>query len=431
MEKKYDVIIFGGGTSGCACAYTCAKNGLKTLLVEKNNFLGGLMTGGLVVPIMKSSVEDINVSFYKKLIEKAKKYNAQATYIINNNEQTKNDGWLNCELLKIVLDDILTSCDVKDNLDILFESDIDEVIKVGNYIKSVVISSRLLSIPIEAKYYVDATGNAKFSQLCSCTFLDDNIENQQASLRFIVGNVDIEKFCTFIEKIDKDRNITNTYRDDINTNSQLLFTTASTSNPKTFWALDKYLKKGVEKGILKDSDRAYFQIFALSGSNNQVAFNCPRIKYYKNDAYKYAQELIEARRAIYRLFSFIKEFFPGFENSNITNIATITGLREENRVKTKYIYKNEDLISSKTFDNPVLKANYGIDVHNNDNCEYKKTNSYELPIKSLMADEVDNLFVIGKIIGAQFLAHSALRVQKSCMSMGEAVGNYLKNKCLK
>ena len=61
MKKlKYDVVIIGGGTSGCACAYNCAKNNLKTLLVEKNNFLGGLMTAGLVVPVMRSSCEDLN-----------------------------------------------------------------------------------------------------------------------------------------------------------------------------------------------------------------------------------------------------------------------------------------------------------------------------------------------------------------------------------
>ena len=79
MEKtmKYDVVIVGGGTSGCACAYNCAKNNLKTLLIEKNNFLGGLMTGGLVVPIMKSSVENINCEYYDKLISTAKKYGAQ------------------------------------------------------------------------------------------------------------------------------------------------------------------------------------------------------------------------------------------------------------------------------------------------------------------------------------------------------------------
>ena len=101
MEKarKYDVVIVGGGTSGCACAYNCAKNGLKTLLVEKNNFLGGLMTGGLVVPIMKSAVQELNCDYYKKLIDTAKKYNAQITY------KDQNDGWLNPEVLKIVLAD--------------------------------------------------------------------------------------------------------------------------------------------------------------------------------------------------------------------------------------------------------------------------------------------------------------------------------------
>ena len=39
--EKYDVIIAGGGVSGIAAAYTAAKNGLKTLIIEKEAFLGG------------------------------------------------------------------------------------------------------------------------------------------------------------------------------------------------------------------------------------------------------------------------------------------------------------------------------------------------------------------------------------------------------
>ena len=69
---KYDVVIVGGGTAGCSAAYNCAKKNLKTLLIEKNNFLGGLMTGGLVIPVMKSSIGNLNNSFYKKLITTAK-----------------------------------------------------------------------------------------------------------------------------------------------------------------------------------------------------------------------------------------------------------------------------------------------------------------------------------------------------------------------
>lgn len=36
--NKYDVVIAGGGTAGCACAYTAAKYGLKVLLIEKTLF---------------------------------------------------------------------------------------------------------------------------------------------------------------------------------------------------------------------------------------------------------------------------------------------------------------------------------------------------------------------------------------------------------
>ena len=44
---KYDLIVFGGGTSGVASAYIASKNGLRTLLVEKTDTLGGAITQGL------------------------------------------------------------------------------------------------------------------------------------------------------------------------------------------------------------------------------------------------------------------------------------------------------------------------------------------------------------------------------------------------
>jgi len=415
--KKYDVVIIGGGTSGCACAYTCAKNNLKTLLVEKNNFLGGLMTGGLVTPIMKSSVDNLNCKFYKKLIKTAKKYNSQITY------KDGNEGWLNPEILKIVLDDVLN---IK-NLDILFETDVKSASIKNKKINSVILKTNLLSIPIEAIHFVDATGSAEFSHLCGCEFIDDAKSKQQNSLRFILDNVDIEKFCKFILEVDKDENITNTYRNDIDTNNEIHFTTASTWDTTRFWALDKYLKKAVAKGILKEKDRAYFQLFSVAGAKNQVAFNCPRINNYLHDPYLYSKELIKARQAILRLYNFVKAYFPGFENSYIANIASQTGIREQNRVKTRYIFTKDDLIGSKHFDKPVLRANYSIDIHSNkkNGSILRKTSTYELPIEALISADIKNLYVIGKILGADFVAHSALRVQKSCMSMGEAIGNYL------
>lgn len=421
--KNYDVVIVGGGTSGCSAAYNCSKFGLKTLLIEKNNYLGGLMTGGLVIPVMNSSDNKLNCSYYKKLVTTAKKYRAQITY------SDKNDGWFNPELLKIVLDDILYSPSISKNLDILFECEVDNIYKKNKLIDKIEIISGMLSIPVAAKYYIDASGSGIFSKKCGCNFLTDTDEYQQNSLRFIVGNVDIKKFSKFIINIDNDRNITNTYRSDIDTNNETHLTTASTWDNNKEWALDKILLKAVKDKILKPIDRNYFQLFSVAGSDNQVAFNCPRMENHRNDPYMSSYELAQARKAIFRLHKFAKLYLKGFENSIITNIAPITGIREQARVKTKYIYKNSDIIESKNFKNPVLKANYPIDIHSNSKNKSSliKTASYELPLESLMSADVDNLFVVGKLVGAEFKAHSALRVQKSCMSMAEGISKYIKS----
>ena len=423
MEKaiKYDVVIIGGGTSGCSCAYNCAKFGLKTLLVEKNNFLGGLMTGGLVVPVMKSSAQNINCEYYNVLVNTAKKYNAQITY------KDKNDGWFNPECLKIILDDILNQNEIKNNLDILFETTVLNIETLDKKINKAILISNMLSLPIVSKYYIDATGSGEFSILAGCEKLNDNNMIQQNTLRFILNNVDFIKFKTFLDSLDDSEDITNTYRDERNTRNEMHFTTASTWDENQLWKLDKYLQKGVKDKILHEEDRAYIEIFSIAATNDSIAFNCPTINNYKDNPFMSSLELINARKSIWRIYNFCKIYFPGFEHAQIANIATQTGIREQNRIKTRYIYTKDDLTSGKTFKNPVLKANYSIDIHSDKKNKsiLQKTSAYELPLEALMSYDYDNLFIIGKALGADFYAHSALRVQKSCMSMGEGVAKYL------
>jgi len=46
VNKKYDVMIIGGGTAGIPAAIAAARNGAKTILIEKNDYLGGCIIGG-------------------------------------------------------------------------------------------------------------------------------------------------------------------------------------------------------------------------------------------------------------------------------------------------------------------------------------------------------------------------------------------------
>ena len=46
MERlqQYDVVVVGGGTAGVSAAVGAAKTGAKTLLIERNAYLGGEAT---------------------------------------------------------------------------------------------------------------------------------------------------------------------------------------------------------------------------------------------------------------------------------------------------------------------------------------------------------------------------------------------------
>lgn len=48
IETEYDVIVIGGEPEGVAAAVAAARNGAKTLLVEKRQELGGLFTYGML-----------------------------------------------------------------------------------------------------------------------------------------------------------------------------------------------------------------------------------------------------------------------------------------------------------------------------------------------------------------------------------------------
>ena len=49
-ELRCDVAILGGGTGGCAAALAAARNGLRVILTEETDWLGGQLTAQAVPP---------------------------------------------------------------------------------------------------------------------------------------------------------------------------------------------------------------------------------------------------------------------------------------------------------------------------------------------------------------------------------------------
>jgi len=454
---KYDIVIAGGGTAGCAAAYTAGLAGKRVLLIEKNIHLGGSITSGLVIPAMKCGKHQINTEFFEALISELKSMGGQITY-------QDNPGWFNPELTKIALDNLLA----KANVDVLFGTTIQNVTIINSSITSVSILNKNLSSsidklhrnkkalsvpveklyknnklllppidklhaskevlfePIEAMYFIDATGNCDFAKICNCNFLEN--KNQPLSLRFIMSGIDMKKFGEWLVEFDKDRDVTTVEEIDGETH----LSTAYTWDEGKVWALKPLFDRAVEEGILKDYDRNYFQLFTIPGMPGSAAFNCPRIVTEADalSVFDTSKALLEGRQSIFRLANFCKKYLPGFEKAFISNIADTLGIRVSRRIKGKYIYTIDDIKTSKKFDNPVLVSDYPIDVHSSkkDSSTLEMTAEYQLPVESLMSADIDNLFVIGRCISADFMAQGALRVQPSCFSMGVGLAKYLINK---
>ena len=421
--NKYDLIIVGGGTSGVSCAWNAGKLGLKTLIIEQNSFLGGSITSSLVIPAMKTSDNAINMDFFNVLYNKLSYLNGAITYCDGNK------GWFNPELTKIALDYLMKEA----NVEVLYETRVSKIYKEPNeklsvYIETIGIddnignSDEILSLPIETKYLVDATGDAKICKKLKVKFLENSENNYQPiNLRFIMSGVNVEEFSNWLLEFDPNRDVTTSCIVDNNT----YLSTAYTWDTNNEWALKPLFNEAVANGDLTEEDANYFQIFSIAGTINSIGFNAPRlIKEYKNSTEAY----IEGRFSIYRLSKFCKKYLPGFKDAQISSIANTLGVRVSNRVQGKYVYTYEDLVSGKKFEKPVLVSNYPVDIHSDkkDSSTLEKVNvEYQLPLESLMVEGFEDLFVIGRCISADFRAQAALRIIPSCFSMGEGLAKYL------
>src|SRR5262249_52917696 len=57
--NEFDVLVVGGGPSGSAAAYTAARAGLRTCIIDKSAFPRDKLCGGLITPRTKHLFETV------------------------------------------------------------------------------------------------------------------------------------------------------------------------------------------------------------------------------------------------------------------------------------------------------------------------------------------------------------------------------------
>ncbi len=169
--QSYDIIIAGGGVAGTAAALEASRNGMKTALLEKTVFPGGLATTGLIniyLPLCDGKGHQVIFGIAEELLKASVMYGPgdipKVWANTNEPEMRTEERYLtefNPASFVLALDELLVDAGV----DIWFDTLVCGVCKKGDTVTGVEVETKSGRIQIDAKCVIDATGDASVAHL--------------------------------------------------------------------------------------------------------------------------------------------------------------------------------------------------------------------------------------------------------------------------
>lgn len=148
-----DLLVVGGGPAGIAAALSASRCGLKTLIVERCNHLGGLWTGGLVLPLLSTHAVNRMGEKQKVIFGIAEEMTLglrdMGMLIREENPVIDPEG------AKYLFDRMVED----DGIQVLFHCWASNVIVSDHRISAVMIESKSGRLAIQPKFVIDATGD--------------------------------------------------------------------------------------------------------------------------------------------------------------------------------------------------------------------------------------------------------------------------------
>ncbi|MAT56671.1 MAG: hypothetical protein CMF23_01710 [Ignavibacteriae bacterium] len=402
IENKYDVIVVGGGIAGVSAAVRAGKEKAKTLLIEHYGFVGGMSTAGMVSPFMKHQVNgDTLVKGVFQDIE---------------NEMRKRNGMIDngfyANTFRTAAYHLLSEA----NCSILFNSEIIKVNRIDNRINSLTVLVENQKIEIEADVFIDTTGDAQILYLGDFPWVkgDETTGKLQAlTLFFRMGNIDIQKATDYVKNHKDDFFKWMTYDFDF---TKIISIAGYFSN----------VKKAIEEGRLNpDVEYIFFTTLPESGEGSFNTSNILGMDASTSESLTQAEMI--GRNQVYQVVQILQNEIPGFENSYLLETAVQVGVRETRRAVGDYIVTGNDIKNGSKFDDAIARGCYGIDIHGQKDEssrmeDLEEGQYYEIPLRSLIVKDADNLLVAGRCISSTREGHSALRIMPTSAATGEACG---------
>ena len=113
------------------------------------------------------------------------------------------------------------------------------------------------------------------------------------------------------------------------------------------------------------------------------------------------------------------------EKKRLMHLQPEAGFRESYRIEGETVITVDDYTSGRVFEDAICYAFYPVDLHTRSGVKPKPLASGTvptIPLTALVPKASRNIIVAGRCVSSDRLANSGLRVQASCMAMGQAAG---------
>ena len=404
-----DVCVCGGGPSGTAAAVSAARRGAKTVLVERGVALGGLGVLGCVYPFMDTLAPDSDTPYVAEFKERLRHYG------INPYDGVTGQTWFNPETLALIFDEL---CE-ENGVNLLYQADLADVILSGASVSACVVKTIAGLAAIRAKTFIDGTGDAYLSRAAGVPYergYEKTGNNQPMSFRFEMGGIDVERVYQYVAV---------ELQEDWCKSKLPYYEIAEAMHRKQRYKLEAFMARGVESGELTQEEAEYMQAFTIIGKNGVMSMNCPElpVKFSATDPVSYSKAVTYGRKMMRNIAGYLVRHMPGFENAYISREAAMLGARESWRIRGKYYLVEDDYHKESRFPDAVCRTAWFIDAHGEQvSDKLPKGAFYEIPYRALVNDKISNLITVGRCISASFILQASMRIQPTCMSIGEAAG---------